>query len=46
MQQSISEFIDFLDHSPSCYHATANLVEMLKKEGYQQLREHEDWLFP
>lgn len=44
MQQSISEFIDFLDHSPSCYHATANLVEMLKKEGYQQLREHEDWL--
>ena len=44
MQQSISEFIDFLDHSPSCYHATANLVEMLKKEGYQQLREHENWL--
>ena len=45
MQQSISEFIDFLDHSPSCYHATANLVEMLKKEGYVQLHEHEDWFF-
>ena len=43
MNNTISEFIDFLNHSPSCYHATANLVEMLVEEGYTQLHEHEDW---
>ena len=44
MQNSISEFINFLDHSPSCYHATENIKQMLLDNGYQQLREHEDWL--
>ena len=29
MNKNVSEFIDFLDNSPSCYHATANLVELL-----------------
>ncbi len=43
MQRNISEFIDFINASPSCYHATANLVDMLKKENYTQLHEHEDW---
>ena len=43
MKNSVSEFIDFLNNSPSCYHATANLVEMLTGEGYTQLHEHEDW---
>ena len=43
MTKNISEFIDFLNNSPSCYHATANLVEMLRKEGYTQIHEHEDW---
>ena len=43
MDTNISEFIDFLNKSPSCYHATANLVEMLRAEGYSQLYEHEDW---
>ena len=43
MNTSLSEFIQFLDNSPSCYHATANLVDMLVAEGYVQLHEHEDW---
>ena len=43
MDKNISEFIDFLNNSPSCYHATANLVEMLRAEGYSQLHEHADW---
>ena len=43
MNNSISEFIEFLNNSPSCYHATANLVNMLSAEGYTQLHEHEDW---
>ena len=43
MKKSISDFIEFLDNSPSCYHATNNLVAMLKEENYTQLHEHEDW---
>ena len=43
MKKSISDFIEFLDNSPSCYHATANLEAMLKAENYTQLHEHEDW---
>ena len=43
MNKNISEFISFLDNSPSCYHATANLVEMVRKAGYAQIHEHEDW---
>lgn len=45
MDQNIRDFINFLDNSPSCYHATANLVELLLKDGYVQLHEHEDWFF-
>ena len=44
MKANISEFVDFLNHSPSCYHATANLKKMLLDAGYSQLLEHEDWL--
>ena len=43
MKHNISEFIDFLNNSPSCYHATANLMQMLKENGYIHLHEHEDW---
>ena len=44
MNTNISEFIDFLDNSPSCYHATFNLVKKMWAEGYIQLHEHEDWV--
>ena len=43
MTKNISQFIDFLNNSPSCYHATANLVEMMQEAGYIQLHEHQDW---
>ncbi len=43
MQTEITEFIDFLNNSPSCYHATANLVGLLEKNAYTRLHEHEDW---
>lgn len=43
MNSNISEFVEFLDNSPSCYHATFNLVKLLWEKGYTQLHEHEDW---
>ena len=43
MSKSVSDFIEFLDSSPSCYHATANLEKMVAEAGYVRLIEHEDW---
>lgn len=44
MEQTINQqLLDFLDRSPSCYHAVANLAEMLEKAGYTQLRESKSW---
>ena len=44
MNTNISEFIEFLDNSPSCYHAAYNLVKKMRAEGYIQLQEHEEWV--
>ena len=37
------ELLGFLENSPSCYHATENLTNLLKKEGYIALLEQENW---
>jgi len=39
----ISEVIDFLNASPSGYHAVANLASMLEKAGYVRLYEQDSW---
>ena len=39
----ISKLLDFLNASPSCYHAAANAAEALREAGYAQLREQEKW---
>ena len=39
----IRRLLDFLDASPSCYHAVDNLVRRLEAEGYTRLRESEPW---
>lgn len=35
--------LDFITKSPTCFHAAANLGEMLEKAGFQKLRENEEW---
>ena len=40
---NIKDFQKFLDSSVSAYHATANLMELLKADGYTRLYEHEPW---
>ena len=39
----IKAFQNFLDASVSAYHATYNLVKILREEGYTCLQEHEAW---
>ena len=43
MNENIREFIEYLNSSPSGYHAAANIVRMMEEAGYQKLPEHEDW---
>ncbi len=43
MDNRIKAFCDYLDHSHSAYHAQANLVEILKEQGYTPLDEGAQW---
>ena len=44
MEQEVTRrLLDFLDASPSCYHAVDNLARRLAAEGYERLREVEPW---
>lgn len=43
MEQEITRLLDFLNDSPSCYHAAANVAQRLVKEGYLRLYEGEAW---
>ena len=43
MDKRIEKLMEFLDASPSVYHATANLAAELEATGYAPLREADDW---
>ena len=43
MNPSIQNLCDFLDASPSVYHAAANVAAMLEESGYTRLSEGGDW---
>ena len=43
MEHRISALADFLDHSPSVFHAVANLEQTLKNAGYARLLENSAW---
>ncbi|MEL0081619.1 MAG: M18 family aminopeptidase, partial [Gammaproteobacteria bacterium] len=37
------QLLDFIDRSPSPWHATANMAETLRSAGYEQLNETDAW---
>lgn len=42
-EKLVQGLAEFLDQSPTAWHATANLSAMLLKGGYQELKEEESW---
>lgn len=40
----ITELSEFIEQSPTAFHAVAELKKRLEKEGFQELRESENWL--
>ena len=41
--ETTKEMLEFIDNSPSCFHAIANVKQMLQQEGFQELMEGEEW---
>lgn len=37
------ELLEFIEKSPSCFHAIANMKETLKEQGFQEYREEDEW---
>ncbi len=43
LQNELQALFQFIDNSPTAYHATANLEKMLDDAGYVRLEEKEKW---
>lgn len=37
------ELLDFINHSPSCFHAVQNIADTLTAHGFSELMESEEW---
>ena len=42
-QECAEEMLAFIEKSPSCFHAVANVAEMLEAQGFRELKETDDW---
>lgn len=42
-QKQLQKLFNFIDESPTCFHAVANLEKMLDKEGFIRLDERNSW---
>ena len=42
-QETSHEVLNFIEHSPSCFHAVEQLSQMLDQAGYQRLKECDGW---
>lgn len=43
-QKCAREMLEFIEKSPSCFHAVANVKEILEEHGFTELNEREDWV--
>ena len=41
--KTAKEMLEFIEESPTCFQAVASLKKLLKKEGFSELKETEDW---
>ncbi|MCI5953814.1 MAG: M18 family aminopeptidase [Lachnospiraceae bacterium] len=42
-QKCAKEMLEFVDKSPSCFHAVANVIDILKGQGFEELKETQEW---
>lgn len=41
--QTAEDMLDFIQKSPTCFHAVASCRELLEKNGYREWKEEEEW---
>ena len=42
-RRTAEELIDFLEKSPTSFHAVENMASMLREAGFKELKESESW---
>ena len=42
-RKTAEEMLEFIENSPTCFHAVANIGTMLNKAGFERLREAGEW---
>lgn len=42
-QRCAKEMLEFIERSPGCFHAVANVKDILGEKGYVELSERDDW---
>ncbi|MEE1314065.1 MAG: M18 family aminopeptidase [Lachnospiraceae bacterium] len=42
-QEAARELLEFIEKSPSSFHVIANMKEMLAENGFEELKESQDW---
>lgn len=42
-QKRAKEMLEFIEKSPSCFHAVANIKKLLEEQGFQELKEAANW---
>lgn len=42
-RETAEQLLDFIEKSPSCFHAVDNMKKILKAEGFQEVKEEEKW---
>ena len=45
MKNSVKNLIEFIDHSPSCFHVIENARKQFMDHGFIELKEKEYWNF-
>lgn len=42
-QKCAKKMLEFIERSPSCFHAIGNVKQILKEKGYEEQKEQEEW---
>ena len=43
MKNNVKNLIEFIDHSPSCFHVIENARKQFLEHGFMELKEKEYW---
>ena len=42
-KETAQELLEFIENSPSCFHAVKTMKDMLNAEGFEEIKEADKW---